>query len=263
MLLAVDIGNTNIKLGLFQGSSLAGKARLTTDPQRTADEYLIALDAILARHRLVWSDLSGVIIGSVVPVLTETFDELLATHSTAPVVWVGPRLDVGVRLDVDNPNEVGTDRIANALAAQTWFGVPAIVVDFGTATTFDAVDQSGAYIGGAISPGLDVWVDALVARTAQLRRITITHPDSVIGGSTVAAMQAGAFYGYVGLVDGITRRMVTELGPDTTVIATGGLARLITPETPIVQAIDADLTLKGLRLIWERNEPASGEEAAL
>ena len=200
MLLAVDIGNTNIKLGLFQGETLAGRARLSTDPQRTADEYLIALDAIFVRHGLGWSDLSGVIIGSVVPVLTEIFQQLLTTACGAPVVWVGPQLDVGVRLDVENPNEVGTDRIANALAAQTYFGVPAIVVDFGTATTFDAVDRSGAYVGGAISPGLDVWVDALVARTAQLRRITITHPDSVIGGSTTAAMQAGAFYGYVGLV---------------------------------------------------------------
>ena len=260
MLLAVDIGNTNIKLGLFQRETLAGRARLSTDPQRTADEYLIALDAIFARHRLGWSDLSGVIIGSVVPVLTEIFHQLLTTAGEAPVVWVGPQLDLGVRLDVDNPNEVGTDRIANALAAQTYFGVPAVVVDFGTATTFDVVDRSGAYVGGAISPGLDVWVDALVARTAQLRRITITHPESVIGGSTTAAMQAGAFYGYVGLVDGITRRMVAELGPQTAVIATGGLARLITPEVPLVQAIDAELTLKGLRLIWERNAPTTGKQ---
>ena len=153
MLLAVDIGNTNIKLGLFQGATLAGRARLSTDPQRTADEYLIALDAIFARHRLGWSDLGGVIIGSVVPVLTEIFQQLLTTAGAAPVVWVGPQLDLGVRLDVDNPDEVGTDRIANALAAQTYFGVPAIVVDFGTATTFDAVDRSGAYVRGRYLAG--------------------------------------------------------------------------------------------------------------
>ena len=259
MLLAVDVGNTNIKLGFFQGKTLAGCARLTTDPQRTADEYLIVLDAVLSRKQLVWADIAGVIVGSVEPVLTTIFQELLMAVCNAPVIWVGPGIDVGVRLQVANPSEVGADRIANALAVKTFFGTPAIVVDFGTATTFDVVNKSGAYVGGAISPGLDVWVDALVARTAHLRRITIRQPRSVIGNSTLSAMQSGAFYGYAGLVDGIAGRIISELGWGTTVVATGGLASLITPETPIVQTIDTNLTLKGLQLIWSLNHPDSGE----
>lgn len=253
LLLAVDIGNTNIALGAYRAAALTGTWRINSDTHRTADEYAVLLEGLLRQCELSPHDVGGVALGSVVPPLTDVFRDLLSRYYRARVLVVGPGLKTGVRVRVDNPHEVGVDRVLNALAVQRRYGAPAIVVDFGTSTNFDVVSGEGDYLGGAIAPGLQTSVEALVQRTAQLRRIELKRPAAAIGTGTVAAMQSGAVYGYVGLVEGLIDRIKVELGGQAVVVATGGLARVIAPLTSKVDHVDPDLTLEGLRLVYEMN----------
>ncbi len=263
MLLAIDIGNTNIVLGVFDRDVLIQSWRLSTNRQRTADELGIWI-AQLFRHRgLDIGAVDGVAIASVVPQLTGTTVEMSTRYfGRAPLVVEGA-VRTGMPILYDTPADVGADRIVNGVAAYERHGRPAgkavIVVDFGTATTFDAITTGGEYLGGVICPGVQISADALFQRAARLPRVDVRRPDRVVGQSTVGSMQSGLFYGYVGLVEGIVQRMRAELGVPLVCIATGGLAELIAPETTAIEAVDRDLTLHGLRMIWQMNEqPAPG-----
>ncbi len=254
MLLAINVGNRQTVLGLLEGADVVRHWRIATEPRRTADE-------LMALMRGLFVDLAdrvdGVAICSAVPVVLHEMRELTARYyADVPCVLVGPGLRTGLPVLVDNPREVGTDRIVNALAAVHLFGGPAIVVDFGTATTFDVVTARGEYIGGAIAPGIGVSLDALGEAGAQLRQVELIRPRSVIAKNTVEALQAGALYGFSGQVDGIVNRMVTELGvehADVTVVATGGLAPLVLGEATTIRRHEPWLTLIGLRLLFDRN----------
>ncbi len=257
MLLAIDIGNTNIVLGVFQDAVLVRSWRLATLHQRTADELGIWVRQLFAYGGLDIADIDGIVLASVVPPLTGTMIEM-ATRYVGPAPLV---IEAGVRTGMpvlyDTPSDVGADRIVNGVAAFEQFGRESgravIVVDFGTATTFDAITARGEYLGGVICPGVQISADALFQRAARLPRVEIRRPAQIIGRSTVGSMQSGLFYGYVGLVEGIVRRMREELGEPVFCVATGGLSELIAPETAAIEAVDRDLTLGGLRMIWERN----------
>lgn len=253
MLLALDIGNTNVVGGLYDGARLVTQWRVSTWPERTADELLVLWRALFDARSLSLEAVDGVCLSSVVPALTSSYRQLFASALPRPLLVLGPNIDLGIVVDTDNPSEVGADRIANALAARERYGTPAVVVDFGTSTNFDVVSAGGAFIGGVIAPGIGASVEALVARTARLHRIAIERPDRVIGRNTTACMQSGAFFGYVGLIEGLIDRIVAELGARAAVVATGGLAPVIAPETSRIQHVDPDLTLEGIRLVWERN----------
>lgn len=258
MLLAVDVGNTHTVLGLFAGADLVEHWRVATDDRRTADELAVAVSGLLARSRHPGSDVvSGVAVCSTVPAVLHEMREMCRRyHPDVPVVIVEPGVRTGVPVLTDNPKEVGTDRIVNALAAVHRHGAPCIVVDLGTATTFDAVSARGEYLGGAIAPGIEISVDALGARGAQLRKVELARPRSVIGKNTVEALQAGILYGFAGQVDGVVTRMAEELSDDpesVTVVATGGLATLVLHECTTIDVHDPWLTLTGLRLVFERN----------
>ncbi len=253
MLLAIDVGNTHTVLGLFDGDQLADHWRIATVAGRTADEHGVLIAGLLGGRALV----SAVVVCSTVPaVLHEMRAMCRRYYPQVPAVVVEPGVRTGVPVLTDNPKEVGTDRIVNTLAAVHLFGGPAIVVDFGTATTFDAVSRRGEYLGGAIAPGIEISVDALGARGAQLRKVELARPRSVIGKNTVEALQAGTLYGFAGQVDGVVERMVAELGGDAagvTVIATGGLAPVVLAEVRRVDVHEPWLTLIGLRLVFEKN----------
>jgi type III pantothenate kinase len=258
MLLAIDIGNTHIVLGVFDGATLLESWRLTTMRERTADELGLLVDALFAHSRVEKVSVRSVIIGSVVPPLTSTMQEMTERYLGVPALTIDPATTkTGMRILYDQPAEVGADRIVNAVAAFEKFGraakSPLLVVDFGTATTFDAVTADGEYLGGAICPGVQISADALFQRAARLPRIDVRKPPRSIGRTTIGAMEAGMFYGYVGLVEGLVRRMSTELGGRALTIATGGLAATIAPETSLIDHVDLDLTLHGLRIVWERN----------
>ena len=253
MLLAIDIGNTNVVLGVYDGERLIARWRASTKAERTADEYAVLLSSFFAQRGLSFHTMEGCIISSVVPPLTPVFVELGERYlGTTPLV-VGGGIKTGVRIRYDNPQEVGADRVVNALAAKRLYGTPVIVVDFGTATTFDCVSAEGDYLGGAIAPGIGISVEALFRHTARLPRIELALPPRAIGTNTVASMQSGVLYGYVGLVEGLVRRLKGELGGEARVIATGGLAGVIARQTPVIEAVNPDLTLEGLRLIYEMN----------
>jgi len=253
MLLAIDIGNTNIVLGLFRERELLHHWRVGTRRDGTADEYGILLKNLFEVVGIHPSAVSGVIIASVVPPLQPVFEELTNAHFRVGPVVVGPGIRTGMPILYDNPHEVGADRIVNAVAAYETYGGPAIVVDFGTATTFDAISAKGEYLGGVIAPGIGISAEALFERAAKLPRVEIVRPKAVIGKNTVGSMQSGLFYGYLSLVDGIVRRMVKEMEREPVVIGTGGLAHLILAESETVQHIDAFLTLKGLQIVYDRN----------
>lgn len=254
MLLAIDIGNTNIVFGVYHGETLIAHWRAATEARRTADEYAVLLANLFAQQELSFSNIDGCILSSVVPPLTPTFVELGERYlGTRPLV-VGAGIKTGVRIRYDNPQEVGADRVVNALAAKRLYGAPAIVVDFGTATTFDCISAEGDYLGGAIAPGIGISVEALFRATARLPRIELVLPERAIGTNTVQSMQSGVLYGYVGLVEGLVRRLKKELGGQAWVIATGGLAGVIARQTPVIEAVNPDLTLEGLRLIYEMNQ---------
>ncbi len=257
LLLAVDIGNTNVKLGTFYGDELTATWRLETDAIRMPDEYAVVLDWLLNRRGITFADIKGVSLSSTVPAMVPTFRELATNYLQpgTPFVEVKASGNTGVTIAIDNPREMGADRIVDALAAAELYRVPAIIVDFGTATTFDAVDRERRLLGTALAPGLRTAMDGLFQRAARLSRIELEQPKEVIGRDTVSALRSGWVYGYVGLVEGLVTRIKAELGPDTLVIATGGLADYVLSETKIVDIHDPTLTLKGLRLYYERNAP--------
>jgi len=252
-LFCVDIGNTNVLMGLYRGQELATHWRIATDHQKMADEYAMLILDLFERSDQDPAAVEGVIVASVVPPLTSIFEKLSRRYFGETALVVGDSIDTGVHIRYENPAEVGADRLVNAVAACHRHGAPACVVDFGTATTFDAISAEGDYLGGAIAPGIGIAAEALFQRTAKLPRIDLVRPPAVIGKNTVQSMQSGLLFGYVGLVEGIVARFRAELGPDMVVVATGGLAPLIATETDEIDAVDPWLTLEGLRLIWERS----------
>src|SRR6266550_168295 len=258
MLLAIDVGNTNIVLGVFDRATLIRSWRLQTLRERTADELGLLVDALFDHDKIDRSKVRGIVLGSVVPPLTTTTREMVERYFGVSALTIEPGTETGMPILYDNPAEVGADRIVNSIAAYERFGRkagrPLVVVDFGTATTLDAVTAKGEYLGGAICPGVQISADALFQRAARLPRIDVRKPARIVGRTTVAAMESGLFYGYVGMVEGLVRRMGDELGGNAICVATGGLAEIIAPETPLIQHVDVDLTLQGLRLVWERNQ---------
>ncbi len=263
MLLAVDVGNTNTVLGMFDGNEVVEDWRIATVPDRTADEIAVVLQGLLGQSALVKdADVSGIALCSTVPsVLHEMREMCRRYYGDVTTVIVEPGVKTGVPVRVDNPKEVGSDRIMNALAAVHLYGGPAIVVDFGTSTNFDVISARGEFIGGALAPGIEISVDALSRRAAQLLKVELTRPHRVIGRNTVESLQSGIIYGFAGQVEGIVARITRELAPDdpesVTVIATGGLAPLLLDEVGVVDAYEPWLTLTGLRLVYERNAEAS------
>jgi type III pantothenate kinase len=258
MLLAIDVGNTNIVLGVFDGAGLLQSWRLTTLRERTSDELGLLVEGLFAHDRIDKAKVDEIVMASVVPPLTGSTRAMAGRYFGVKVLNVDPGVNTGMPILYENSSEVGADRIVNAIAAYEKFGRarkrPLIVVDFGTATTFDAITATGEYLGGAICPGVTISADALFQRAARLPRIDVRKPSRVVGRTTVGAMESGLFWGYVGLVEGLVRRMAKELGGDAISIATGGLADIIAPETPIIQYVEPDLTLHGLRIVWERNQ---------
>ena len=253
MLLAIDIGNTNIVVGVFDGEKLKATWRLGTDVHKLEDEYAALLLDLLSMRGLAFTDIDDAIISSSVPPLVTVFEELCRRYFEATPMVVGPGIKTGVRISIENPREVGADRVVNAAAAHKLYGGPLIVIDFGTATTLDAVSEEGDYLGGAIAPGIVISSEALFEHAAKLPRVELVRPPKAIGRNSVSAMQSGIVFGYVGLIEGIVARMQKELGGTAKVIATGGLANIIASETGVVDAVDLDLTLVGLRLIYELN----------
>ncbi len=253
MLLCIDIGNTNITFGLYEGQTLGPRWRIRTIHDKMADEYGILLDQMFRHRGYRPEQVTGVVIASVVPPLTPTFVQVCREYLGQEPLVVDAGVRTGVRICYDNPREVGADRVVDAAAARALYSVPACIVDFGTATTFDAVSAEGDYLGGAIAPGIGIAAQALFERTAKLPRVELTRPPSVIGRNTVHSIQSGLLFGYVGLVEGMVARFKAELGPQTRVIATGGLAEIVARETSVIDIVDPWLTLHGLRIIYELN----------
>jgi type III pantothenate kinase len=264
MLLAIDIGNTNIVLGVFDGERLSESWRLATLRERTADEHGILVTQLFDQRKIDPGRITGIIVSSVVPTLTRPIEEMALRLFGRSPLTVDPA-NTGMPVRYTPASDVGADRVANGVAAYERHGrstrSPVIVVDFGTATTFDAISAAGEYMGGVICPGIGISADALFQKTARLPRVAIRKPARVIGTTTVGSLQSGLYYGYLGLVDGILERLLEEMGGETTVVATGGLAALIGKGSKYIKHVDDLLTLDGLRLIWERNlEAKSGRE---
>jgi len=253
MLLAIDIGNTNVVLGVFDKEKLVENWRVGTDTQITPDEYAMIFKDLFGFAGLEFRQITGVIISTVVPPLLPVMIEMSHKYFRLEPMVVTHELKTGITMRYDNPKEVGADRIVNAAAAYKLYGGPIIIVDFGTATTFCAVTKSGEYLGGAITPGVKISAEALFQRASKLPRVELVKPAKVIGSDTISAMQSGIIYGYAGLVDGIVERMKKELSMEARVVATGGLAELVSPETRTIQEIKPHLTLEGLRLLYEIN----------
>lgn len=254
MLLAVDIGNTEVTLGVFMGDELRATWRMATDIHRTPDEYAATVLGLLQLNDLRASDVKDVAVCSVVPPLVGPFDDLFQRYFKVEPLVIGAGVKTGVRIRMDNPKEVGADRIVNAAAAHHLYGAPVIIVDMGTATTFDTVSKEGDYIGGAIAPGIVTAAEALFARAAKLSKVELIRPKRAIGTNTIAAMQSGIIFGYVGLVEGLVARIQKELGEKAKVIATGGLSRLVAADTSIFDVLNPELTLIGLWLIYTMNK---------
>ncbi len=253
MLLAIDVGNTNTVLGLFQGELLVSSWRIKTDARTTADEMALTYRGLLADSEPV----TGIALCSTVPAVLREMRLMLDTYfSDVPTVIVEPGTKTGVPVLTDNPKEVGADRIVNTIAAHHLFGGPCIVVDFGTSTNLDVVSAKGEFLGGALAPGIEISLDALAARAAQLRKVELVRPRSAIGKNTVEALQSGALYGFAGQVDGLVDRITDELGEVAAVIATGGLAPIVVPESRRITHHEPELTLVGLRLVFEKNADA-------
>ena len=253
MLLAVDVGNTNVTFGLFEGESLAADWRVTSHREWTADEMVVEMRQLFELRGYDLSVVDGVVISSVVPTLNPALIEASRRYLKCEPVMVGTGVKTSVRVRYENPRDVGADRIANALAAYTKYGGPVVVIDFGTAVTYDAINAQGDYLGGAIAPGVEISLDALVSHTAMLRRVEPVAPDSVIGRNTIASIQSGLVWGFVAQVEGMVKRMVAELGGSARVVATGGQAALVAGLTHVIETTDPLLTLEGLRLIYLQN----------
>ena len=254
MLLALDVGNTNTVVGVFEGQTLLRHWRLSTRREGMRDEYAMLIKGLFDFAGLDFQGVSAVIISSVVPPLQGPLEEMVRQYFGVEPMVVGPGIKTGMPILYESPRDVGADRIVNAVAAFEAYGGPCIVVDFGTATTFDAISARGEYIGGAICPGIGISAEALFQHAAKLPRVDVTQPKAIIGKNTVGSMQAGLFYGYLSLVEGVVARMRVELGDRATVIATGGLAQLLLAESTAVDRVDPLLTLTGLRILFERNQ---------
>lgn len=253
MLIAIDVGNTQTVMGLFEGDELVDSWRLSTVRERTADEYRLYFAGLLRQDGYHLEDITGVALSSVVPTAKTALIEVAEDMIEGDLVVIGPGIRTGMPINIDNPREVGADRVVNAVAAVHRFGAPVVAVDFGTSTNMDVVDSSGAYVGGAIAPGLEVSQNALITATAALRRVELVPPRTAIGKNTVEAIQSGLLYGHAGLVDGIVERLLAEVDGDAAVVATGGLASTIVPHCRTVEIVDPHLTLDGLRLVYEMN----------
>lgn len=254
MLLAVDVGNTSTTLGVFDGEELRATWHMATGVHRMSDEYAALLFNLLRQQGLDTTDIKAVVLCSVVPPLISTFEELFKRYFNIEPLVVGTGVKSGVRIQMDNPREVGADRIADAAAAHHLYGGPVILIDLGTATTFGIISKEGDYIGGIIATGIATAAEALFTRTAQLPRVELAHPRHVIGTNTVTAIQSGIIYGYASLVEGMLERIQKELGVKAKVVATGGYSGLIAKETKVIDVVNPDLTLIGLRLIYELNK---------
>lgn len=254
MILVVDVGNSNIVLGIYKRRELLHHFRISTSRQSTTDEYGVLIHNLFRMSGISASDIEGVIISSVVPPLVNVLEEMCVKYVGKKPLLVGPGIKTGLNLRYENPREVGADRIVNAVAAIDRYQCPLVVVDFGTATTFDCIDAEGNYLGGAIVPGIGISTEALYQRASKLPRIELEKPKKVIGRNTVHAMQAGIIFGYAGQVDGIVERIKEEMKAEPKVIATGGLAELIASETKTIEEVCPMLTLEGLRIIYERNK---------
>jgi type III pantothenate kinase len=251
MLLAIDVGNTNIHFGVYQGEALVDNWRLGTDRERTGDELGLMIGGLLTTGGLDFGQISGVAISSVVPPLAPALRYFVRRYVKVEPDIVGENLRPVIPIRYSPPEAVGADRLVDAVAVLRHFGAPAVVVDFGTATTFNAISRAGEYLGGAIAPGVGTSMEALFRTAAHLPRIEIARPPSIIGGTTVQSMQSGAYYGFLAQLEGMVRRFRLELGEDTKVIATGGLATLIAPDTECIDHVEPFLTLEGLRLVWQ------------
>jgi len=254
VLLAVDVGNTNVTLGVFENSALRATWRFSTDVGKLADEYGVLMNSLVAHEGIDVAEINDAVMGSVVPDLDPVFEEVCTRYFEVRPLVVATGVRTGLRIVYDTPRDVGVDRVADAVAAIHLYGPPPmVIVDMGTGTVFDGISKEGDYVGGAIAPGLGIAAEALFRRAAKLHRVELTRPKSAIGGNTVAAIQSGIVFGYVGLVEGIVGRFKEELGPGTKVIGTGGYADLIARETDVIDTVNVDLTLEGLRMIYEMN----------
>ncbi|UOF91840.1 type III pantothenate kinase [Fodinisporobacter ferrooxydans] len=253
MILVMDVGNTNITLGVYDGDELLYHWRIATQRERTADEHAVLLQQLFAMGQITFQQIEGIIISSVVPPIMTALELMCLRYFGKKPFVVGPGIKTGLELKNENPKEVGADRIVNAVAAIELYGPPLIVVDFGTATTFCIIDGNGRYVGGIIAPGIKIATEALFQRAAKLPRIDLVKPPHVIGRNTITSMQSGVIYGFAGQVDGLVNRIQNELSLPFTVIATGGLAGVVADESSAIHFIDPLLTLKGLRLIYQKN----------
>lgn len=253
LIFVFDIGNTNMVLGVYDGDNLKHHWRIETNRNKTEDEYGMLIKSLFEHVELTFSDIKGIIISSVVPPIMTALERMCQKYFQVKPLIVGPGMKTGLNIKYENPREVGADRIVNAIAGIHDYGSPLIIVDFGTATTYCYINEKKQYMGGAIAPGIGISTEALYSKAAKLPRIEIARPDDIIGKNTVSAMQAGIFYGYVGQVEGIVKRMKLQAKENPTVIATGGLASLIAKESTVIDVVDPFLTLKGLQLIYKRN----------
>lgn len=257
MLLVIDVGNTNIVFGVYDGKKLIYDRRIATDKEKTSDEYGMLFDQFFKHDNIEIEDIDDIIISSVVPTLMHTLPAMAQRYFNIVPIVIGPGVKTGMNIKYDNPKEVGADRIVNAVAAYEKYGGPVIIVDFGTANTFCYVNKEGEYLGGVITPGISISAEALFLRTAKLPKVEITKPEKVIGKNTITSIQSGLIYGFAGMIDYIIDKMIEEMNQskeDVMVVATGGFANLISAETKNIKVVDKYLTLEGLRIIYERNK---------
>lgn len=254
MILVLDVGNTNIVFGIFRSKKLLHSWRISTNKDKTIDEYGSQIRLLFQFADIRYDDIKAIVISSVVPPVIHALEGMSVKYFGVKPLIIGPGIKTSMPIRYDNPKEVGADRIVNAVAAYEFYKGPLIVVDFGTATTFDAISQSGEYLGGAIAPGVGISTEALYTRAAKLPRIELSKPKNVIGKNTVTSMQSGILYGFIAQTEGLVSRMKKEMGGNAYVVATGGLAGLISKESDCIDIVDQNLTLEGLRIIYERNK---------